>query len=126
MPAFRRPRAFTASSLGLVGLLGLGAWAWAFATGCAPEPTTPNARVAFDLGCTVEQTGVRRLSPPGHDPALEDGDDHPSGPAMARWEVSGCGRRAIYVCTQPVRDCWREGQVDVDPALRTSARPTIR
>lgn len=55
--------------------------------------TTPRIRVAQDLGCTAAQTGVRRLS------------EH-------RWEVSGCGRTAIYVCTAPVvRDCWREGAI---------------
>ena len=76
------------------------ALALALATaGCAAtQATTPRSRVAKDLGCTTEGTGVRKLEAiPGRD--------------AARWEVSGCGRTAIYVCTTPVRDCWREGQV---------------
>ena len=27
------------------------------------------------------------------------------------WEVRGCGKVAIYRCTYPVRDCWREGEI---------------
>lgn len=62
------------------------------------QTTTPRARVAKDLGCTTEGTGVRKLaSIPGE--------------TAARWEVNGCGRTAIYVCTTPVRDCWREGEI---------------
>lgn len=69
------------------------------AAGCATtQSTTPRSRVARDLGCTAEGTGVRKLEAiPGRE--------------AARWEVSGCGRTAIYVCTTPVRDCWREGEV---------------
>lgn len=66
---------------------------------CASSSTTPRVRVAQDLGCTAEATGVRRLAA-----------DAPR-PGLARWEVVGCGRRAIYVCTTPVRDCWREGGI---------------
>ena len=66
---------------------------------CASTPvTTPRARVAKDLGCTTEGTGVRKLA------AIP-------GETAARWEVSGCGRTAVYVCTTPVRDCWREGEI---------------
>lgn len=63
---------------------------------CSPATrTTPRSRVAKDLGCSADATGVRELGPiPGE--------------KAARWEVSGCGRTAIYVCTTPVRDCWRE------------------
>lgn len=63
---------------------------------CSPSMrTTPRSRVAKDLGCSTDETGVRELGPiPGE--------------KAARWEVSGCGRSAIYVCTTPVRDCWRE------------------
>ena len=60
--------------------------------------TTPRSRVAKDLGCTTEQTGVRQLS------AIP-------GEKAARWEVTGCGHTAVYVCTTPVRDCWREGEL---------------
>ena len=62
------------------------------AVACVSEQSTPRIRVARDLGCTADATAVRRLS------------EH-------RWEVTGCGRTAIYVCTYPVRDCWREGAV---------------
>jgi len=58
----------------------------------ASATTTPRIRVARDLGCNAEQTSVQRLS------------EH-------RWQVNGCGRTAIYVCTYPVRDCWREGDI---------------
>jgi hypothetical protein len=60
---------------------------------CASSTTTtPRSRVAADLGCTPDRTIVQRL----------DGN---------RWQVSGCGRTAIYLCTYPVRDCWREGAI---------------
>lgn len=80
--------------------------------------TTPRSRVAKDLGCTTEETGVRELGPiPGE--------------KAARWEVSGCGRTAIYVCTTPVRDCWREVAPPqaapvppVSPAATAPAPPT--
>jgi hypothetical protein len=54
--------------------------------------TTPRSRVAADLGCTPERTEIWRL----------DGN---------RWQVTGCGRTAVYLCTYPVRDCWREGAI---------------
>jgi hypothetical protein len=54
--------------------------------------STPRIRVARDLGCTAEHTTVARIG-------------------EYRWEVSGCGRTATYVCTYPVRDCWREGEI---------------
>lgn len=58
----------------------------------ASATSTPRIRVARDLGCTAEMTSVQRLS------------EH-------RWQVTGCGRTATYVCTYPVRDCWREGPI---------------
>lgn len=58
---------------------------------CAPT-TTPRIRVAADLGCTAEQTQIVRLD-------------------ESRWRVTGCGRTAVYLCTYPVRDCWREGEI---------------
>jgi hypothetical protein len=58
----------------------------------ASTVTTPRSRVAADLGCTPEQTEVMRL----------EGN---------RWQVTGCGRTAVYLCTYPVRDCWREGAI---------------
>lgn len=64
-------------------------------------------RVAQDLGCATEATGVRKLA-----------TDEPR-PGLARWEVAGCGRRAIYVCTIPVRDCWREGEIVVGEELKS-------
>lgn len=71
----------------------LAALAALFAVACGASATsTPRIRVARDLGCTAEQTTVQRLS------------EH-------RWEVTGCGRTATYVCTYPVRDCWREGEI---------------
>ena len=60
-------------------------------TACAAS-STPRIRVARDLGCTAEQTNVTRI------------DEY-------RWQVTGCGRTATYVCTYPVRDCWREGEI---------------
>lgn len=62
--------------------------------GCAGQATTPRIRVARDLGCSAEQTNVERI------------DDR-------RWQVTGCGRTAVYVCTYPVRDCWREGEIQL-------------
>lgn len=58
---------------------------------CAAS-STPRIRVARDLGCTADQTAVARI------------DQH-------RWQVTGCGRTAVYACTYPVRDCWREGEI---------------
>ena len=78
-------------------------------TACAATPvTTPRSRVAKDLGCTTEGTQVEEIAPiPGE--------------KSARWQVTGCGRTAVYVCTTPVRDCWREGEVA--PASPPSAPP---
>lgn len=59
---------------------------------CGGAVTTPRIRVARDLGCTAEQTSVQRIS-------------------EYNWEVRGCGKVAIYRCTYPVRDCWREGEI---------------
>jgi hypothetical protein len=68
-------------------------------TACATtQATTPRSRVAKDLGCTTEGTTVERIA------------DVP-GAKAARWQVTGCGHTAVYVCTAPVRDCWREGDV---------------
>ena len=61
------------------------------AVACAAS-STPRIRVARDLGCTAEQTTVARL-------------------AKHHWQVTGCGRTATYVCTDPVRDCWRQGEI---------------
>lgn len=73
----------------IVRVLGLVLPVFVFA--CAPT-STPRIRVARDLGCTAEQTTIARTD-------------------KFRWEVSGCGRTATYVCTYPVRDCWREGEI---------------
>jgi hypothetical protein len=71
----------------------------ALAAGCAATPvTTPRSRVAKDLGCTTEGTQVEQLA-------------EIPGERAARWQVTGCGRTAVYVCTTPVRDCWREGEL---------------
>lgn len=63
----------------------------------ASQVSTPRARVAADLGCTPDRTVVQRLS-------------------QNDWQVSGCGRTAVYVCTYPVRDCWRRGQITEEPS----------
>jgi hypothetical protein len=65
------------------------------------QSTTPRSRVAKDLGCTTEATGVRQLATV-------------PGERASRWKVSGCGRTAIYLCTTPVRDCWREGEIGAE------------
>ncbi len=65
--------------------------------GCA-SVSTPRTRVAADLGCSAEETRVELI------------EDVPGNPA-ARWRVTGCGRTAVYLCTAPVRDCWREDQI---------------
>jgi hypothetical protein len=71
--------------------------------GCAATPvSTPRSRVARDLGCSTEATAVTKLE------ALP-------GDRGARWHVSGCGRTAVYLCTAPVRDCWRQGEIEKDP-----------
>ena len=63
------------------------------------QVTTPRSRVAQDLGCTTEGTSVQEIAKvPGEN--------------AARWQVTGCGKTAVYICTTPVRDCWREGEVD--------------
>ncbi len=58
---------------------------------CAPT-STPRIRVARDLGCSADRTTVARID-------------------ESRWQVTGCGRTATYLCTYPVRDCWREGEI---------------
>lgn len=74
------------------------------AVGCGAG-TTPRTRVAADLGCTGPDTRVEKV---------EDlATDRPS----ARWKVTGCGRTATYICTTPVRDCWREGAVGPETAV---------
>lgn len=77
-----------------------------FAVACGASTTTPRIRVARDLGCTAEMTTVQRLS------------EH-------RWLVTGCGRTATYVCTYPVRDCWREGAVHAAGAEAGEPQPPI-
>jgi hypothetical protein len=81
--------ATTAAALVLLSLL----------SACAgTQATTPRSRVAKDLGCTTEGTAVEEIAKvPGEN--------------AARWQVTGCGRTAVYVCTTPVRDCWREGEI---------------
>lgn len=69
--------------------------------------STPRVRVARDLGCSADDTRVERVEP-GPRP----------GQTLERWRVSGCGKSAVYLCTVPVRDCWREGEkqtLAVDP-----------
>jgi hypothetical protein len=61
------------------------------------QATTPRSRVAKDLGCTTEGTTVEEIAPV-------------PGEKAARWQVTGCGRSAVYLCTTPVRECWREGE----------------
>lgn len=63
--------------------------------------STPRIRVARDLGCSANETRVERVEP-GPRP----------GQRLERWRVTGCGRSGIYLCTVPVRDCWREGEVE--------------
>jgi hypothetical protein len=62
------------------------------------QVTTPRSRVAKDLGCTTEETRVEQIAPV-------------PGEKAARWQVTGCGRSAVYLCTTPVRECWREGAI---------------
>lgn len=73
------------STLVLIAVAALGI------TACAPI-STPRIRVARDLGCSPEETTIARLD-------------------EKRWEVTGCGKAAVYLCTYPVRDCWREGEI---------------
>ena len=85
--------------LALVALLAVGAACAA----CAATPvTTPRSRVAKDLGCTADGTQVEQIA-------------EIPGQKAARWQVTGCGRSAVYICTTPVRDCWREGDVSSAP-----------
>lgn len=80
----------------------------AFTAACtAGTGTTPRIRVAKDLGCTAERTTVARIS------------EH-------RWQVEGCGKSAVYVCTYPVRDCWREGQVRSGSGDAAEPQPTAQ
>lgn len=70
----------------------------AAAVACGGAVTsTPRIRVARDLGCSAEQTSVQRIS-------------------EYNWEVRGCGKVAVYRCTYPVRDCWREGEIRSEAA----------
>ncbi|MDB4938134.1 MAG: hypothetical protein JWP87_5106 [Labilithrix sp.] len=69
------------------------------------QVTTPRSRVAKDLGCTTEATQVEQIAPV-------------PGEKSARWQVTGCGRTAVYLCTTPVRECWREGDIQQDAASR--------
>ena len=90
-------------------LLAVSAFASLALTACAAS-TTPRSRVAKDLGCSTEATGVRQLATVPNEKA-------------ARWEVTGCGKAAVYVCTTPVRECWREGAIhqqaaEPEPAAR--------
>lgn len=66
--------------------------------------STPRIRVARDFGCPVEQTSFEKVEQ--------------TQPDYAKWRLDGCGKSAVYLCTMPVRDCWREG----DPG-RTSVTP---
>ena len=77
-----------------------------FLSACATAmpATTPRSRVAQDLGCTTDGTAVQEIGPV-------------PGEQAARWQVSGCGRTAVYVCTTPVRDCWREGAISGTPSV---------
>jgi hypothetical protein len=71
----------------------------ALAVGACAPTSTPRIRVARDLGCSPDDTTIVRL------------DD-------SRWRVSGCGRTAVYLCTYPVRDCWRDGEIEPLSAAR--------
>ena len=86
-------RAFAVLVLVAVAVVGCGA--------SQGQPTTPRSRVAKDLGCVAEGTSVEELA-------------RIPGENAARWQVRGCGRTAVYVCTLPVRDCWREGEIKPD------------
>ena len=85
--------------------------AFVFALGAcaATQATTPRSRVAEQMGCTTEDTSVREIGPVPGQPS-------------ARWQVTGCGRTAVYICTAPeVRDCWREGEIGPDPQAKAPA-----
>ena len=74
--------------------------------GCAAsQATTPRSRIAKDLGCSTEGTTVQEI-------------ERVPDQTGARWQVRGCGKTAVYVCTLPVRDCWREGEIRLaDPTI---------
>jgi hypothetical protein len=94
MPTLMRPvQALTLLALSLLAVVGCGA--------SQSKPTTPRSRVAKDLGCTTAGTSVQELA-------------RVPGENAARWQVRGCGRTAVYVCTLPVRDCWREGEIHAE------------
>lgn len=97
-PARRRSPAVALAAFALLALL---------VTACGTT-STPRARVAADLGCTAARTQVAKLPP-----------DQQTRTDMERWQVSGCGRSAVYLCTIPVRDCWREGQIRPGDAVLT-------
>jgi hypothetical protein len=91
----------------------LGSFALVLAAACATtQATTPRSRVAKDLGCTTEATHVEQIAPV-------------SGEKAARWQVTGCGRSAVYLCTTPVRECWREGEIQQGGADRGAPPPLI-
>lgn len=69
------------------------------------QATTPRSRVAKDLGCTTEGTTVEEIA-------------KVPGEKAARWQVTGCGHTAVYLCTTPVRECWREGTAGPDTTAR--------
>lgn len=77
-------------------LLALASFSVVVAACGASAVSTPRSRVAADLGCTADRTQVERID-------------------QRRWRVTGCGRTAIYLCTYPVRDCWREGDIQTMP-----------
>jgi len=88
----------------------LGALVYYVAAGCGgvqAHENTPRSRVARDLGCSPESTSVEQISPASADNG-------------SRWQVRGCGRTAVYVCTLPVRDCWREGEIKSDATATTT------
>jgi hypothetical protein len=66
------------------------------------QVTTPRSRVAKDLRCAPEATRVDLIA-------------EIPGEKAGRWQVTGCGHTAVYVCTAPVRDCWREGEIQQKP-----------
>jgi len=81
---------------------------------CASTPaSTPRSRVARDLGCTTEGTQVSKIGDVEPDPRAAPEERKPA----ARWRVTGCGKSAVYVCTTPVRDCWREGEIQQQPPV---------
>jgi hypothetical protein len=80
--------------------------------GCEPHTSTARARIARELACDEDRTKLRPLTSAPSDPAR-----------TGRWHAHGCGRAATYVCTSPMEDCWRQGEVEDDaegPPLGTS------